>query len=58
LVIDNITVKNLTVTSEDNETDNETDNANIKIDYIKAQTFLGEGSNILSSEEVSKEEVS
>ena len=58
LVIDNITVKNLTVTSEDNETDNKTDNANIKIDYIKAQTFLGEGSNILSSEEVSKEEVS
>lgn len=58
LVIDNITVKNLTVTSEENSEDNEADDNSIEIDYIKAQTFLGEGSKILSSEESLKEEVS
>lgn len=55
LVIDNITVKNLTVTSEDNSEDNPESNEDIKVDYINAQTYLGQGSKIITSDEILKE---
>ena len=55
LVIDNITVKNLTVTSEDNSEDNLESDEDIKVDYINAQTYLGQGSKIITSDEILKE---
>lgn len=58
LVIDNITVKNLTIISDENsEEEDSNDSTNIEIDYIKKQTYLGEGSKIISSDEMLKEEV-